>query len=60
MATPEEMDVAAKEAAKDLKNLDAKAVTLLSGWWQRWYRTAGHKRLGRLLANHSSLVSEEE
>lgn len=24
------------------------AVTQLQGWWQKWFMTAGHKRLGRI------------
>jgi len=43
------MDAAAEEAEKELATLDRKAVEILAAWWLKWYITAGHKRLGRLL-----------
>jgi len=43
------MDAAAEEAEKELTTLDQKAVEVLAVWWLKWYVTAGHKRLGRLL-----------
>jgi hypothetical protein len=43
------MDAAAEEAERDLASLDQKAVEALAAWWLKWYMTAGHKRLGRLL-----------
>ncbi len=43
------MDAAAEEAEKELATLDQKAVEVLAAWWLKWYITAGHKRLGRLL-----------
>jgi hypothetical protein len=43
------MDVAAKEAEKDLATLDQAAVEAVAAWWSKWYMAAGHKRLGRLL-----------
>ena len=43
------MDAAAEEAAEDLKTLDPAAVETIAAWWLKWYLTAGHKRLGRLL-----------
>jgi hypothetical protein len=43
------MDAAAEEAERDLKSLDQEAVEALAAWWLKWYMTAGHKRLGRLL-----------
>lgn len=43
------MDAAAEEAEKELATLDQKAVEALAAWWLKWYVTAGHKRLGRLL-----------
>ena len=52
MATPEEMDAAAQQAAAELEALRAEhpeAVTLLTTWWQKHYTAAGHKRLGRVL-----------
>jgi hypothetical protein len=44
-----EMDAAAREAEKDLATLDQAAVETIAAWWLKWYMTAGHKRLGRLL-----------
>jgi hypothetical protein len=52
MATQEEMDAAAQRAAADLAALreqHPEAVALLTDWWRRYYTTAGHKRLGRVL-----------
>jgi hypothetical protein len=43
------MDAAAEEAEKDLATLDQAAVETIAAWWLKWYMTAGHKRLGRLL-----------
>jgi hypothetical protein len=43
------MDAAAEEAEKELGTLDQHAVEVLAAWWFKWYITAGHKRLGRLL-----------
>ncbi|MGA8857879.1 MAG: hypothetical protein WB643_12050 [Candidatus Bathyarchaeia archaeon] len=43
------MDAAAEEAERDLASLDQEAVKALAVWWLKWYMTAGHKRLGRLL-----------
>lgn len=49
MADQEEMDRAAKEAEQDLQNLAGEAVTSVAQWWLKWYLSAGHKRLGRIL-----------
>ena len=51
MATPvtAQMDRAAMEAEKELKFLKGKGITEVAGWWEKWFKTAGHKRLGRLL-----------
>jgi hypothetical protein len=43
------MDAAAEQAEKDLATLDRAAVETIAAWWLKWYMTAGHKRLGRLL-----------
>ena len=51
--TPEqistEMDEAAYKAQEDLGSLDSEAVKVVTAWWEKWYRRAGHKRLGRVL-----------
>jgi len=43
------MDAAAEEAEKDLAALDQAAVETIAAWWLKWYMTAGHKRLGRIM-----------
>ena len=44
-----DMDAAAIEAQNDLVNVDQEALEKVREWWERWYRKAGHKRLGRIL-----------
>ncbi len=44
-----EMDAAAREAEKDLETLDQAAVATIATWWSKWYMSAGHKRLGRIM-----------
>ena len=44
-----DMDAAAAEAQNDLVNVDQEAVEKVTAWWEKWYRKAGHKRLGRIL-----------
>lgn len=44
-----EMDDAAIEAQNDLVNVDQEAIEKVRIWWEKWYRKAGHKRLGRIL-----------
>jgi hypothetical protein len=43
------MDAAAAEAEKDLGSLDRAAIEAIAAWWLKWYMTAGHKRLGRIM-----------
>ena len=52
MATPDEMEAAARRAAEDLATIreeHPQAVALLMAWWKQHYLVAGHKRLGRVL-----------
>lgn len=49
----EKMDMAAKEAEKELRELDRAAVKTVALWWKKWYLKAGHKRLGRLLLTYA-------
>jgi len=42
-------DDAAAVAAEELKKLPAEQVKVVADWWAKYYMTAGHKRLGRLL-----------
>jgi hypothetical protein len=47
------MDAAAAQAAEILKDVMANQVSTardVAAWWAAWYPKAGHKRLGRLLA----------
>ena len=44
-----EMNAAAVEAQNDLVNVDQEAVEKVRIWWEKWYRKAGHKRLGRII-----------
>ena len=49
--SPTEMDTARERAKLALDLLPDEAVKVLANWWTQWYGTAGHRRLGRLLAN---------
>jgi len=42
-------DEAALVAAEELKKLPIEQVKIVADWWAKYYMTAGHKRLGRLL-----------
>ena len=47
--SPNEMDNARDRAQLALAQLPDEAVKTLANWWNQWYGTAGHRRLGRLL-----------
>ena len=47
--SPKEMDNATDQAQLALAQLPHEAVKTLANWWNQWYGTAGHRRLGRLL-----------
>ena len=49
-----EMDSARDQAEKALKSLPGDAVKAMADWWNQWYLSAGHRRLGRLLLSHKS------
>ena len=42
-------DEAAAIAAEELKKLPQDQVKIVADWWAKYYMSAGHKRLGRLL-----------
>jgi hypothetical protein len=42
-------DEAAAIAAEELKKLPPEQVKVVADWWAKYYMSAGHKRLGRLL-----------
>jgi len=44
-----EMDIAAKEAEKELNKIDKKAVEVIGEWLTKHYKYAGYRRLCRLL-----------
>lgn len=48
-ASMNDFDKAAIEAQNDLANVDPVHVEAVAAWWKKWYLTAGHKRLGRIL-----------
>ena len=48
----EQMDLAASKAQVELDNLDFEMVAPVAEWWAKWYMTAGHKRLGRVLLEY--------
>jgi len=48
-ADTKSFDEAAAVAAEELKKLPAEQVKVVADWWAKYYMTAGHKRLGRLL-----------
>ena len=47
--TPEQMNQHAVEAQNDLVEVDQEALEKVANWWRKWYKKAGHKRLGRIL-----------
>ena len=51
---PTEMDHASDRAQLALAQLPDEAVKTLANWWNKWYGTAGHRRLGRLLLSRKS------
>lgn len=48
------MDRAALEAEKELYKLPKESVLVIADWWSKYYLSAGHKRLGRLLVKYQS------
>lgn len=61
MATEDmmKMDMAADAAEQELRmKLEQdkalqEAIKVLASWWKKWFMTAGHKRLGRIIAKMS-------
>ena len=56
MATPEEIEAAAQQAASSLEQLrieNPAAVALVTTWWGAQRGSVGHRRLGRLLLGMS-------
>ena len=52
-------DMAASAAEQDLQTILREnpelrnGILKLAGWWKKWFMTAGHKRLGRILTHLS-------
>ncbi len=53
-----DFDRAAANAETDLDTMEMEDLTALdiAGWFARWYKTAGHKRLGRIMVKRASLA----
>jgi uncharacterized protein (DUF305 family) len=58
MNQPNEMDNEALLAEAEISPLvqeltpeQKQAIKKLQEWWSKWYRKAGHKRLGRIINN---------
>ncbi len=50
METLDPMDASARSARQELEQSWEKwSVRAVAEWWHRWYPSAGHKRLGRIL-----------
>lgn len=48
----EEMDKFAEQAAAELReNWHRWSAHAVAVWWEKWYRDAGHRRLGRALVS---------
>jgi len=48
-----EMDEAANQAEEEIKQIPKENLKIVADWWRKWYGTAGHKRLGRLLLKYA-------
>jgi DnaJ-domain-containing protein 1 len=62
MATTEDVEAAAHQAAVRLEHLRAESLTQVAcveEWWRRNYARVGHKRLGRLLLGTSPYTRRE-
>ena len=58
--SPTEMDNARERAAIALAQLPNDAVKTLANWWNQWYGTAGHRRLGRLLLSRRGPITPKD
>jgi len=47
------MDIAAAAAEQDLEDVDDDALAIVATWWRKWYISAGHKRLARILLQYA-------
>ena len=54
----QQMDNAANEAEKDLENIPNEQLLVTARWFNKWYRKAGHKRLGKILVKVASQLDK--
>lgn len=52
------MDASAKAAKVELKSV--KTAQDVYNWFKKWYTSAGHKRLGRILASRGATAPEQK
>ncbi len=50
---PKAMDDACHEAVNEITGDNVHHFAHVAAWWAKWYRRAGHKRLGRALLDYS-------
>jgi hypothetical protein len=55
---PEAMNAAAKQAA--FRKLDSDVQQELTEFWAEWFKTAGHKRLGRMMIKINKEIASED
>ncbi len=53
-----DFDIAAAKAKADLDTMEFEDLTAdqLAAWFALWYKTAGHKRLGRILVARAAVA----
>lgn len=58
-----EFDLAAEKAENELKEMkktltpeQLQGALMIAAWWKKWFMLAGHKRLGRIVANFKADV----
>jgi len=56
--TSQEMDNAANEAERDLESIPNEVLLVTAKWFNKWYRKAGHKRLGKILVKVASQLDK--
>lgn len=53
--TTNKMDKMAEAAGQADQELDLTwTAAQVAAWWTKWYKTAGHKRLGRILVTKTA------
>ena len=49
----EQMDLAAGDAEKDLEGIPEEELKKVGDWVQKWYMSAGYKRLAKILRQYA-------